>query len=51
MSVDGKRFRKAADSFLPDAVLHMEIMLSHVHVGVSYDALDGGQVNACICDT
>ena len=46
MPVDGKRFRKAADGFLPDAVLNMEIMLSHIHIRVPYDALNGGKVHA-----
>ena len=46
MPVDRKRFRKASDSFLPDAILHVEVMLSHIHVGVSYDALNGGKVHA-----
>ena len=46
MPVDGKRFRKAADGLLPDAVLHMEIMLGHIHVGVAYDALDGREIHA-----
>ena len=46
MPVDGKRFRKAADGFLPDAILHMEIMLGHIHIGVAYDALNGGKIHA-----
>ena len=46
MSVDGKRFGKATYGFLPDAILHVEIMLSHIHIGVSYDALNGGKVYA-----
>ena len=53
MPVHGKRFRKAADGFLPDAVLYVEIMLSHIHIGVAYDALDveRSTPSACICDT
>ena len=46
MPIDGKRFGKAADSLLSDAVLHVEIVLGHIHIGVSYDALDGGKVHA-----
>ena len=38
MPVDGKGFGKAADGLLPDAVLHVEIMLRHIHICVSYDA-------------
>ncbi len=44
--VDGKGFGKAAYGLLPDAVLNMEIMLSHIHVGVSYDTLDGREIHA-----
>lgn len=46
MPIDGKRFRKAADGFLSDTVLHVQIMLSHIHISVTYDALNGGKVHA-----
>ena len=46
MPIDGKRFGKAADGFLSDAVLYMQIMLSHIYICVAYDALDGGKVYA-----
>ena len=46
MPVNGKCFGKAADGLLPDAVLHMEIMLSHIHIGVAYDALDSREIHA-----
>ena len=48
MPVDGKRFGKAVDRFLPDAVLHVKIMLSHIHIGVAYDALDRTRIWRCL---
>ena len=46
MPINRKSFGKFADRFLPDAVLHMEIMLSHIHIGVAYDALNGREIHA-----
>ena len=46
MPVDGKCFIKAANSFLPDAVLHIEVMLGHIHICVACKALDGGKIYA-----
>ena len=41
------------DRTLPNGFLNMEIMLSHLGVGMAYDALDGLNVHTqrCICDT
>lgn len=36
------------DSVLTDALLHMEIMLSHIHTGVTNDALDSSEANALL---
>ena len=37
---------KLADCLLPDRILDVEIVLSHVDVGVADDTLDGGKINA-----
>ena len=41
------------DRTLPNGFLNMEIMFSHLGIGMAYDTLDGLDIhaNACICDT
>ena len=41
-----KRLVEQLDRTLPNGFLNMEIMLSHLGVGVAYDALDGLNVHA-----
>ena len=42
----GKCRGKLLDCCLPYRILYMQIVFCHVHIGVTYDTLDGGQVNA-----
>ena len=41
-----KRLTEQLDRTLPNGFLNMEIMLSHLGVGVAYDALDGLNIHA-----
>ena len=41
-----ERLAEALYRVLADGILHMEIMLRHIGVGVSYDALDGLDIHA-----
>ena len=42
----GKCRGKLLDSGLPDRILHMQIVFCHIHIGMTYDTLNGSQVNA-----
>ena len=41
----GKCRGKLLDGCLPYRILHMQIVFCHVHIGMTYDTLDGGKVN------
>lgn len=42
----GKCLTKSGNGFLPDGVLHVEIMLGHIQVDMAYNALNRRKIHA-----
>ena len=41
-----KGFAEPIDGIQSDRLLYMEVMLRHIHIGVAYNALNGGEIHS-----